>query len=82
MDTITRIWIEDSCISCQACVHAMPEVFALPEDKAVVLGAVRADGRSDDNLAARSELTAEARTWADAIREAAAGCPVEVIRVA
>jgi ferredoxin len=58
---IKRVWIEDGCISCGACVDACPEVFDMPDTAVVKQGA--------DFNAHEKE-----------IKEAADGCPVEVIK--
>lgn len=80
---ITHVWIEEGCIPCGACTHSSPTVFAITDtwDTAIVRGLARADGIDSRNEAERSPLRigfAAAET--DAIREAAEGCPVEVIR--
>jgi ferredoxin len=79
---IARVWIEDGCICCQACVQVEARVFAFPDDvdRAIILGDVRLDGASDNNELARSVLNAVGTDLSDQIEEAAAGCPVEVIR--
>lgn len=80
---MTTVWIDEGCIGCGACPGVAPEVFALDASSdAVVRGEVRADARTDDNRAARAALTpSAAAAHAEAIDEAAAGCPVEVIRI-
>ena len=79
MKTISRVWIDEGCICCHACVHVAPEVFAFPDDCAVVLGENRCDGRTSRNAAERSPLNAVGLDYELAIREAAAGCPIEII---
>lgn len=81
MTTVSRIWIDQGCICCQACVATLPEVFAFPEDTAVVLGDVRCDGVTSRNLDERSPLNAVGLEYADLIREAAAGCPIGIIHL-
>lgn len=82
MPTIIRI--ESGCICCQCCVIECPEVFAFPDDQdhAVVLGQVRADGVTSDNQNEGSPLIILDAELGERIREAAAGCPVEVFRLA
>ena len=81
MDTITRVWIDDGCISCHACVGTAPDVFAIPDaDGAVILAEVRVDGISSRNVQERSLLNAVGLEYHDLIVEAAAGCPIEIIR--
>ncbi|MFM2092653.1 MAG: 4Fe-4S single cluster domain of Ferredoxin, partial [Planctomycetota bacterium] len=76
--------IDTGCISCTACTTTCPEVFLIPAggDGAVVRGEVRRDGISSDNQAEGSPLRPVDAALADTIREAAEGCPVEVIRLA
>jgi ferredoxin len=78
------VWVEDTCICCMACVHALPSVFAYPDDvtRAVIIGTNRVDGVTDHNEASRAALTDAAMAEFAAIEEAAAGCPVEVIKIA
>jgi ferredoxin len=72
------------CICCMACVQALPSVFAFPDDvdRAVIVGASRVDGATDHNEASRAALSDAAMADFASIEEAAAGCPVEVIRIA
>ncbi len=78
---ITRVWIEDGCIVCNACETTCPEVFNVTEDSCHIRAEVRADGKQSTNLAERSDLTgALGDELADQIQEAAEGCPVEVIK--
>ena len=80
---ITRIWIDDGCIFCQACVGSLPEVFTFVDDQAVVLGSVRSDGITDRNDPARVPLTAAAlAAYGDFLADAVAGCPIEIIHAA
>ena len=81
MSTIARVWIDQGCICCQACVGYAPEVFAFPDDTAVVLGEARCDGVTSRNADERSRLNAVGLEYEDLIREAAAGCPVEIIHL-
>ena len=57
---LTKVWIEEGCISCGLCETTCPQVFAMP-DQAVV------------------KPEADYGAFAELIKEAAAGCPVEVI---
>lgn len=81
MSTVTRVWIAEGCICCHACVGTAPEVFAFPDDTAVVIGEVRCDGITSRNAAERSLLNAVGLEYEDTIREAAAGCPIEIIHL-
>jgi len=79
MKTITRVWIDEGCICCHACVHSAPAVFAIPDDTAVVIADSRCDGQTSRNCDERSPLNAVGLESADDIREAAAGCPLDII---
>jgi ferredoxin len=78
--TTPIVYIEPGCIHCQACVISAPEVFLLPDDQAVIKGMVRVDGITSPNADERSALVPDL-DW-DAIREAVAGCPIEIIKIA
>ncbi|MBA3707508.1 MAG: ferredoxin [Planctomycetes bacterium] len=80
--TITRVWIEEGCICCQACVTSERQVFSIPDgsDSAIILGDVRLDGVSDRNVIARGDLTVAGTQLSDTIEEAAEGCPMDIIR--
>lgn len=78
---ITKVWIDDGCIVCNACETTCPEVFHVTEDTCVIRGEVRVDGKKDSNLAEQTPLTGTVGAdLADQIIEAAEGCPVEVIK--
>ena len=78
---VTRVWIEEGCIVCNACETTCPEVFNVTEDSCHIRAEVRVDGAQDTNLTARSGLKdAIGSELADQIEEAAEGCPVEVIK--
>ena len=80
---ITRLWIDDGCIFCQACVGSLPEVFTFVDNQAVVLGSVRMDGMTDRNDAAQVALTPAAlAAYGDFLADAVAGCPIEIIHAA
>ena len=78
---ITRVWIEEGCIVCNACETTCPEVFNVTEDSCHIRAEVRADGQVNTNLSEKSLLAGTIGTdLADQIEEAAEGCPVEVIK--
>ncbi len=78
---ITKVWIEDGCIVCNACETTAPEVFSVTEETCKIRAEVRVDGASTPNLEERSALTGTiGQDLADQIQEAAEGCPVEVIK--
>jgi ferredoxin len=82
MTVTSHLWVDEGCICCQACVHTLPEVFAFPDDTAVVLGDVRCDGATSRNSDERSPLNAVGLEYEAEIHEAVAGCPVDVIHFA
>ena len=80
MPVISKVWIEDDCITCDACSDILPEVFDVTDDSSFIIAAVREDGNFDRNLShspIKSELRAE---YSDIIEEAADACPVEIIK--
>jgi ferredoxin len=82
MAEIARVWIDEGCILCHACAGLLPDVFHLPAGEgAVILGDVRVDGRTSRNAEERSALNAVGLEWQDDLREAVAGCPIEIIHV-
>lgn len=58
---ITKVWVEEDCISCGVCEDLCPSVFFVEDQSSVKEGA---------DFAANEEK----------IKEAAASCPVEVIK--
>jgi ferredoxin len=78
---ITKVWIEEGCIVCNACEAECPDVFLVTDNTCVIKAGVRADGLETENREEMSELQAEYQTSLEtAIEAAAAGCPVEVIK--
>ena len=78
---VTKVWIEEGCIVCNACETAAPEVFLVTEDTCVIRAEVREDGKETENREEQSALKEEfGEELEDAIEEAAEGCPVEVIK--
>ena len=78
---ITKVWIEDGCIVCNACETTCPEVFSVTEDTCHIRSEVRSDGSQDTNLSTKAALAGNTGAeLADQIEEAAEGCPVEVIK--
>ena len=80
---ITHVWIETGCTSCGACTSCAPAVFTFDDlGEAIVHGPAREDGLAGANRDERSPLRAEVATAESvAIREAAEGCPVDIIRL-
>jgi ferredoxin len=63
--TITRVWIEEGCISCSLCSDLAPEVFLV---------------QNGENCVVKPEAPKYFQQMDDEIREAAGDCPVEVIK--
>ena len=59
---ITRVWIEEGCISCGTSEHNCPEVFKVKDKGSTVIEGVNFSGMEGK------------------IKEAAKGCPVDVIK--
>ena len=74
------VYIEEGCICCQACVFTAPDFFSFPDDRALVTAEVRVDGITSSNINERSPIKPEYEDW-DLIKEAAAGCPVDIIKI-
>lgn len=65
-EMVTKVWIEPGCIVCDACETASPDVFEVLDDTCVIRPAA---------------LTAEfTRPRTESIKDAAAECPVDVIK--
>ncbi len=78
---ITKVWIEEGCIVCNACEAECPDVFHVTEDSCHIKGDSRQDGRESENRDEKAELKAALQaSLEDSIIAAAAGCPVEVIK--
>ena len=80
MPTIAKVWIEEDCITCDACEDILPEVFAVIDDSSQIKSDVREDGLLDRNTGF-SAIKAEFRSeYSELIEEAADACPVEIIK--
>jgi len=78
---IKVVWIEEGCITCNACEAECPDVFAVSDTSSTIKASVREDGRESENRKEKSPLKAELQASLEAgIEAAATGCPVEVIR--
>jgi len=42
---VAKVWIEEDCITCDACQDICPEVFLITEESSQILAAVRTDGQ-------------------------------------
>ena len=79
MAQIASVWIEEGCITCDACQETCPEVFHVTDDSCFIIADVRSDGKFDQNEG-KSLLKAEMGTSLfEDIIDAAEGCPVDVI---
>jgi len=80
MTVVAKVWIDEDCITCDACQDIAPEVFEVTDETSQILAAVRLDGGFDRNEG-KSPLTGDlGAQYADIILEAAEACPVEVIK--
>ncbi len=78
---ITKVWIEEGCIVCNACDAECPDVFLVTDTTCVIKADVREDGNETENRDEMSPLKGEFQDSMEAgIEAAAAGCPVEVIK--
>ena len=65
-DTVLKVWIEPGCIVCNACESHCPEVFHVEVESSTI----RPEAMNAEFLSPLSK----------SIRDAAAECPVEVIK--
>lgn len=78
---ITKVWIEDGCIVCNACEAECADVFHVTAETCVIRGESRQDGAEDENRVSKNPLKVEVGTSLEAsIKAAAEGCPVSVIK--
>ena len=47
MSTVAKVWIEEDCITCDACQDILPEVFEVTDDTSQIKAEVREDGSFD-----------------------------------
>ena len=50
MAVVAKVWIDEDCITCDACQDICPEVFEVTDDSSMILAAVRTDGVFDRNV--------------------------------
>ena len=62
--SITKVWIEDGCICCRLSTETCPEVFEIPDNHDVAVVKENVDFSQ----------------YEEKIKEAADGCPVNVIK--
>ena len=73
--------ITNGCMVCNSCESLFPRAFKVFEDHTVVLGLIRDDGKSSDNLIELSKIKEMELSNRDLFREVADGCCVEVIKL-
>ena len=79
--SITKVWIDEGCIVCNACEAECPDVFHVTDDTCVINAGVREDGQTTENRDEKAALKVEVRRSLEAqIEAAASGCPVNVIK--
>lgn len=77
---ISKVWIEEGCIVCNACEAECPEVFHVTEDSCHIRAEARVDGKASENRAEKAALKPELQTSLEMkILAAAASCPTGVI---
>ena len=77
---VAKVWIDEDCITCDACQDICPEVFEVTDDSSMILAAVRTDGVFDRNVSGSPLVGGLGAELGDIIIEAAEACPVEVIK--
>ena len=78
---IFSVYIEDGCITCDACEEEAPNVFEVTDDTCFIKPDVRIDGgydRNEDKSGLKAEVIS---AFSDDILDAADACPVDVIIV-
>ena len=80
MASVAKVWIDEDCITCDACQDICPEVFEVTDDSSFILAAVRTDGAFDRNVGGSPLVGTLGAELGDIIIEAAEACPVEVIK--
>lgn len=80
MAVVAKVWIDEDCITCDACQDICPEVFEVTDDSSMILAAVRTDGNFDRNVGGAPLVGDLGTELGDIIIEAAEACPVEVIK--
>ncbi len=80
MAVVAKVWIDEDCITCDACQDICPEVFVVTDESSEILAAVRTDGVVDRNVGGSLLKDGIGAELGDIIIEAAEACPVEVIK--
>ena len=82
MAAVVKVWIDEGCITCDACEDTFPEVFHVTDDSCFIRAEVRVDGGYDENRDSKSAVIPDFAAQLEIIEEAADECPVDVIIVA
>lgn len=77
--SIFSVYIEDGCITCDACEEAAPDVFEVTDDTCFIKPDARIDGGYDRNTEKSGLKPDVITTLSDDIMDAADACPVDVI---
>ncbi len=80
MPTVAKVWIEEDCITCDACEDILPEVFEVTDDTSQIKSGVREDGAFDRNIGFSAIKPEFRNEYSELIEEAADACPVEIIK--
>jgi ferredoxin len=78
---IFSVFIDDGCITCDACEEAAPDIFEVTEDTCFIKPDARLDGGYDRNIAKSGLKPDVVSSLSDDIFDAADACPVDVIIV-
>tara|TARA_B100001750_G_scaffold95113_1_gene75009 strand:+ start:2134 stop:4074 length:1941 start_codon:yes stop_codon:yes gene_type:complete len=73
------VWIDEGCITCDACEEELPEVFKVTDDTCFIVAGSRTDGGFDTNESNKSTLISGFDL--EFLQEVAGDCPVDVIMV-
>ena len=76
---IVSVYIEEGCITCDACEEILPEVFHVTDDTCFINAEVRLDGGYDRNEGKAGLKPETLASFEDDLLDAADGCPVDVI---
>ncbi len=79
--SIFSVYIEEGCITCDACEEAAPDVFEVTDDTCFIKPDVRLDGGYDRNDGKSGLKPDVLSSLSDDILDAADACPVDVIIV-
>ena len=78
---IFSVFIDDGCITCDACEEAAPDVFEVTDDTCFIKPDARVDGGYDRNVDKSGLKPEVVSSLSDDILDAADACPVDVIIV-